>query len=214
VSTTGPDSTYATKGGTPARMGYYDNYLVDNPSCVIVGVQATAARVSQQTVAAKEMIARFRRTARMRSRVGGCRHYLRQWRIPAVFDGAGHPPVYTHARKWSAQNNKESALWSRAFHVSSRKQQLPLSRRPATQQWRTQRSEPYPCLHRNPQTLWWVRAKDTMHPLTVEESCHPRPRTSPATRARLSQYASACPGAKSNRDAGVAPAFFCVVGSQ
>src|SRR5260370_25296953 len=44
---------------TPARMGYYNNYLVDNPSCVIVGVQATAARMSQETVAAKEMIARF-----------------------------------------------------------------------------------------------------------------------------------------------------------
>ena len=42
VSTTDPDSTYATKGGTPARLGYYDNYLVDNDSCVIVGVQATA----------------------------------------------------------------------------------------------------------------------------------------------------------------------------
>src|ERR1700746_3821301 len=27
VSTTDPDSTYATKGGTPARMGYYKNYL-------------------------------------------------------------------------------------------------------------------------------------------------------------------------------------------
>ena len=36
----------ATKGGTPARPGYYDNYLVDNRSCVIVGVQATAARMS------------------------------------------------------------------------------------------------------------------------------------------------------------------------
>jgi transposase len=59
VSTTDPDSTYATKGGTPARMGYYGNYLVDNPSCVIVGVQATAARMSQETVAAKEIIARF-----------------------------------------------------------------------------------------------------------------------------------------------------------
>ncbi len=47
VSTTDPDSTYATKGGTPARLGYYDNYLVDNQSCVIVGVQATAARMSQ-----------------------------------------------------------------------------------------------------------------------------------------------------------------------
>jgi hypothetical protein len=59
VSTTDPDATYATKGGTPARLGYYDNYLIDNQSCVIVGVQATAARMSQETVAAKDMIARF-----------------------------------------------------------------------------------------------------------------------------------------------------------
>jgi transposase len=59
VSTTDPDATYATKGGMPARLGYYDNYLVDNRSCVIVGVQATAARMSQETVAAKDMIARF-----------------------------------------------------------------------------------------------------------------------------------------------------------
>ena len=44
---------------TPARLGYYDNYLVDNHSCVIVGVQATPARMSQETVAAKDMIARF-----------------------------------------------------------------------------------------------------------------------------------------------------------
>jgi transposase len=59
VSTTDPDSTYATKGGTPARLGYYDNYLVDNHSCVIVGVQATAARMSQETVAAQAMLTRF-----------------------------------------------------------------------------------------------------------------------------------------------------------
>src|SRR6202166_1137334 len=59
VSTTDPDSTYATKGGTPARLGYYDNYLIDNHSCVIVGVQATAARMSQETVAAQDMITRF-----------------------------------------------------------------------------------------------------------------------------------------------------------
>jgi len=59
VSTTDPDSTYATKGGTPARLGYYDNYLVDNQSCVIVGVQATGARLSQETVAAEDMLTRF-----------------------------------------------------------------------------------------------------------------------------------------------------------
>jgi transposase len=61
VSITDPDSTYATKGGTPARMGYYDNYLIDNHSCVIVGVAATAARLSQETVAAQQMITRFTR---------------------------------------------------------------------------------------------------------------------------------------------------------
>ena len=59
VSTTDPDSTYATKGGMPARLGYYDNYLVDNHSCVIVGVQGTAARMSQETMAAQEMLTRF-----------------------------------------------------------------------------------------------------------------------------------------------------------
>ena len=59
VSTTDPDSTYATKGGTPARLGYYDNYLVDNASCVIVGCEATAARLSQETVAAQTMLTRF-----------------------------------------------------------------------------------------------------------------------------------------------------------
>jgi transposase len=59
VSTTDPDATYATKGGIPARMGYYDNYLIDNDSCVIVGVQATAARMSQETVAAQDMLTRF-----------------------------------------------------------------------------------------------------------------------------------------------------------
>jgi len=59
ASTTDPDSTYATKDSTPARLGYYDNYLVDNDSCVIVGVQATAARMSQETVAAQDMLTRF-----------------------------------------------------------------------------------------------------------------------------------------------------------
>jgi hypothetical protein len=40
-------------------MGYYNNYLVDNHSCIIVGVQATGARLSQESRAAEEMITRF-----------------------------------------------------------------------------------------------------------------------------------------------------------
>jgi len=59
IGTTDPDSTYTTKGG-PARLGYYDNYVVDNASCIIVGVQATPARLSQESVAARDMIERYR----------------------------------------------------------------------------------------------------------------------------------------------------------
>jgi transposase len=59
VSTTDPDATFLTTGKRPAELGYFDNYLVDNASCVIVGVQATAARLSQESAAAREMIERF-----------------------------------------------------------------------------------------------------------------------------------------------------------
>src|SRR5208283_5871711 len=60
VSTTDPDATYASKGKTVARLGYYDNYLVDNASCIVVGVQATAARLSQESAAAGDMIDGYR----------------------------------------------------------------------------------------------------------------------------------------------------------
>ncbi len=39
-------------------MGYYNNYLIDNHSCIIVGVQATGARLSEGR-AAQEMISHF-----------------------------------------------------------------------------------------------------------------------------------------------------------
>ena len=59
VSTTDPDSTYLTKGNRAAELGYFDNDLIDHPSCVIVGVQAPAARLSQESAAAGDMIDRY-----------------------------------------------------------------------------------------------------------------------------------------------------------
>jgi hypothetical protein len=53
------DSTCATEGGTPARMGYYNNYLIENCSRIVVGMQATGARLSEEPRAAEDMIARF-----------------------------------------------------------------------------------------------------------------------------------------------------------
>jgi len=60
VSTTDPDATYLTKGNRAAELGYFNNYLIDNESCVIVGVQATAARLSQESAAARDMLDRYR----------------------------------------------------------------------------------------------------------------------------------------------------------
>lgn len=60
VSTTDPDATYLSKGIRAAELGYFDNYLVDTASCVVVGVQASAARYSQESAAARDMITRWR----------------------------------------------------------------------------------------------------------------------------------------------------------
>lgn len=57
VSTTDPDAAWGHKYGPPA-LGYYDNYLMDNASRVILAVEATPARFSQEAAAARQMLTR------------------------------------------------------------------------------------------------------------------------------------------------------------
>ena len=61
VSTTDPDAILTTKGSGTARMAYYDNYLIDTASRVIVGVEATPALSRQEMVAARKMLERVER---------------------------------------------------------------------------------------------------------------------------------------------------------
>ena len=118
VSTTDPDSTYATKGGTPARLGYYDNYLVDNDSCVIVGVQATAARMSQETVAAQDMLTRFTQwqgrepESLAADTTYGNGEFL-QWLADRNIT-----PVHANPRQYPQK--EEPVLRSRSLHLSNR----------------------------------------------------------------------------------------------
>src|SRR6266849_3433179 len=58
ISTIDPDAVWATKGG-PAMMAYFDNYLIDTASRVILGVEATPALFHQETVAARRMVERI-----------------------------------------------------------------------------------------------------------------------------------------------------------
>jgi len=57
VSTTDPDAVWAVKSG-PATLGYYDNYLVDTTSRVILSVEPTPARFRQEMLAARRMLER------------------------------------------------------------------------------------------------------------------------------------------------------------
>jgi hypothetical protein len=57
VSTTDPDAAWAVKSG-PATLGYYNNYLVDTTSRVILSVEPTPACFRQETLAARRMLER------------------------------------------------------------------------------------------------------------------------------------------------------------
>ena len=57
ISETGPQAAWSLKDG-PGRFSYEVNYLADDLHAIIVDVEATPARLSQEIVAAKEMLER------------------------------------------------------------------------------------------------------------------------------------------------------------
>ena len=56
VSTTDPDACWASKYGARSVPSYLGHYLIDNASCIILGVEATQARFRQETLAARRML--------------------------------------------------------------------------------------------------------------------------------------------------------------
>jgi hypothetical protein len=170
VSTTDPDSTYATKGGTPARLGYYDNYLVDNHSCVIVGVQGTAARMSQETVAAQDMLARFAQwQGRAPESVAadttyGNGSFCNGWPSEKSLRTCGRGRVLS-ARTAPSMDRSVSPI--------SRKATVSLSGGRTTQLRWLECSQSCSRLHWQRQTLRDLLAKTTMHEWTIQISCDP-----------------------------------------
>jgi transposase len=157
VSTTDPDATYATKGGTPAPAGLLRQLLGGQSQLCDCGCASDGGAHEPGDSGRTRYDRSFRRMARTRSRVRGRRCHLRQRRVPAVVNGAGDHTVYADSGQRSSQ--EQPTLRSRAFHLSSRKQQLSLSRRSATQLRRFECQESNPCLHRKPQTLRCAEAR-------------------------------------------------------
>jgi transposase len=74
VSITDPDAAWAFKGG-PATLAYYDNYLIDTHSRVILAVEATPARFRQETIAAQRMLGRMEKLGLHPHSVGADKAY-------------------------------------------------------------------------------------------------------------------------------------------
>ena len=75
ISTTDPDAIWTTKGSGTARMAYYDNYLIDTASRVILEVEGTPALFHQETVAARRMIERVQKLGLRPGNLGADKAY-------------------------------------------------------------------------------------------------------------------------------------------
>ncbi len=75
VSTTDPDAAWTAAKGGPALLAYYDNYLMDTPSRVILAVEATPARFRQETVAARRMLQQVEKLGLHAECLGGDKAY-------------------------------------------------------------------------------------------------------------------------------------------
>ena len=161
VSTTDPDSTYATKGGTPAPAGVLRQLFGRQPQL--------RDRWSPSHSGTHES-GDGRRTrhdhplcpaARTRASLPSSRCHLWQWGVSAMVAGSWHHALHAHARQCAEK--EQPRLWPRAIYLSAREQQLPLSCRRATELCRLERSQSCPCLYRQRQTLRSMLPKSTMH---------------------------------------------------
>ena len=187
ISTTDPDSTYATKGGTPARLGYYDNYLVDNHSCVIVGVQATAARMSQETVAAQDMLTRFAEwQGRAPQSLAADTTYGNGEFLQWLADRSITPYIRTRD---SIHRKRSPFFGPERFTYEAEHNRYICPAGQSTQLWGASLSKSRLQLHRDTQKVWSVLAPTAMHQCRLSGPDHPPERTRPTTGAGVGQHA-------------------------
>jgi transposase len=94
VSTTDPDSTYATKGGTPARLGYYDNYLGGQSQLCDRGSASHGGAHESGNRGRARHAHPLRSMARTRAGIVGGRYNLRERRVLAMAGRSGHHSLH------------------------------------------------------------------------------------------------------------------------
>jgi transposase len=118
VSTTDPDAAWCSKGG-PARMAYYDHYLMDARSRVIVEVEATPAGYSQEARAAKKMMERVEkwglRPRSLRGDMGYGKGEFLAWLLSRGVEP--HIPPQDHRHRIAAEITQEDFRYEAGENV-------------------------------------------------------------------------------------------------
>ena len=138
---------------------------------MIVGVQATAARLSQETVAAEDMLTRFAQwPGRKPESVGADTTYGNGEFLQWLAEREITPYMRTRA---SAKRKNSPFYGPERFTYQPGKQPLSLSGGRTAQLCWVERSPSGSGLHWQRQTLRSMLAKTTMHEWTIQISCHP-----------------------------------------
>lgn len=134
---------------------------MDNDSCVIVGVQATAARMSQETVAAQDMLTRFGEwQGRAPESVAADTTYGKGEFLQWLADRNITP--YMRTRDSVHRKNSPFFGPERFTYEAEHNRYICPAGQPLNYGGRSLRN-PHICLHWNAQTLWGLCAQVAMY---------------------------------------------------
>jgi transposase len=165
VSTTDPDSTYATKGRHTGPVGVLRQLSGGQSQLRDCGSAGNGGAAEPGDRSRASHAHPFRAMARTNARIGGGRHDVRERRVSAMVGRAGNHRLHADARECEAQ--EQPLLRTGAIYLSARKQQLSLSGWGTAQLRWVECSQSCSRLHWQRQTLRSLLAKNTMHEWTI-----------------------------------------------
>ena len=155
---------------------------MDNASCVIVGVEATAARLSQETVAAQTMLTRFA------ARHGGKPQSLAAdttYGNGEFLHWLGERDIASYMRTRDDVTAKTAPSTARNSSPTNRKPTAIAARRGRSQLWRAHVGRPGPSVYRDAQALRGLSAEAAVYRRSLPPTGDSCARSSAAAGARV-----------------------------
>ena len=167
-------------------MAYFDNYLIDTSSRVILGVEATPALFHQETVAARRMVERVEKLGIRPESVGADKGYgsgeFLAWLLARGVQP--HIPVIDRHHQTQGRFTRDQ------FRYDPAENALLLSRGESAALSRSATEESGLCLRGNTSPVPRLRTEEALHSGSCSPAVHTLARTGPTSGARFDGHAS------------------------